>query len=349
MTAQGLAPTKDYIDMDIASKARQWLRKFAALQENGRDIKPNSTDTTVCKHCGTTFQGNFCPRCGQSRAVSKVTRRGFVLTFMEAYPLLASTFLRTVEELVYRPGYMIRDYFRGHRVIYCGPFKTFILMASMLALLNVCIDNAAAPHAQNTEAAAEGKKITVGTSTMNVSIDTEDDADNEGEEAVVSALEKIRRTNERLSTNKWTALWWNFIKAKAEDNNTNDLLFVIPLLALGGHVAFRKTTFDGRRLLYAEHFMVFTYLYCASTAISIIIYASELPLTGSGARPTSHYLLTLIYMAWTYKGLYGWTWPTAARQTLRLMAWQALFFLAALAAFAAAATAVIVVLAQDAA
>ena len=334
--------------MDITSKARQWLQKFAALQENGRDIKPNTTDTTVCKHCGTTFQGNFCPRCGQNRAISKVTRHGFVLTFMEAYPLLASTFLRTAEELVYRPGYMIRDYFKGHRVIYCGPFKTFILMASLLALLNVCIDNATAPHGQDTETVAKSKKITVGTSTMNISLDTEATTDNENEEAVVSALKKIQRANEQLSTNKWTALWWNFIKAKAKDNNTNDLLFVIPLLALGGHIAFRKQTFDGRRLLYAEHFMVFTYLYCASTAISIILYAFELPLTGSGARPSSHYLLTLFYMAWAYKGLYGWPWPKAARHTLRLLAWQALFFLAALAAFAATATAVIVTLAQKA-
>ena len=335
--------------MDITNKARQWLRQLADLQENGREIKPNTADTTVCKHCGTTFQGNFCPRCGQSRAVSKVTRRGFVLTFMEAYPLLASTFLRTVEELVYRPGYMIRDYFRGHRVIYCGPFKTFILMASLMALLNVCIDNFTTPHEPDATTAAESKNITVGTNAMNVSFDTKDSTDSKGGEAIVSALKKIQQKNKQLSTNKWTALWWNFIKAKAEDNNTNNLLFVIPLLALGAHVAFRKLTFDGRRLLYAEHFMVFTYLYCASAAISIILYVFELPLTVSGAGPSSHYLLTLLYMAWTYKGLYGWQWATAARRTARLLAWQALFFITALAVFAATATAAIMMLAHEAA
>lgn len=82
---------------------------------------------------------------------------------------------------------------------------------------------------------------------------------------------------------------------------------------------------------------------------SVILYVAEAPFAGSGARPSSHYLLALFYMAWTYKGLYGWPWAVALRRVARLLAWLALFFAAALAIATATAIAAIVLLAQEAA
>lgn len=102
----------------LTATISNWLRRFSYWKEHGDAVKPLYEGTTECKHCGTVFEGNFCPRCGQSRAVSKVTKHGFVMAFLEAYPQLAGTYLRTMWELLFRPGYMIRDYFRGHRVPY---------------------------------------------------------------------------------------------------------------------------------------------------------------------------------------------------------------------------------------
>ena len=123
----------------LTATISNWIGRFSYWKEHGDAIKPLYEGTTECKHCGMVFEGNFCPRCGQSRMVSKVTKHGFVMAFLEAYPQLAGTYLRTMWELLFRPGYLIRDYFRGHRVPYAGPFKTFIVTVSIFALFTQVI------------------------------------------------------------------------------------------------------------------------------------------------------------------------------------------------------------------
>lgn len=58
---------------NIVTTIKRWGKRLADLQENGSPIKPMTFEPMTCKHCGTTYQGNYCPRCGQSRVVSQIT------------------------------------------------------------------------------------------------------------------------------------------------------------------------------------------------------------------------------------------------------------------------------------
>ncbi len=276
------------------------IKRFSYWQENGKTIRPRFQGTTVCKHCGTLFQGNYCPRCGQSRLVSNVSKRGFVMTFMEAYPQLASAYCRTILELLCRPGYMVRDFFRGHRIIYSGPFKTFIITISIFALFSQFIE----PNSQEERN---------DTQIVKTEISTDEDS---GEKILEDFILDVQNKEKKLREKKWIGPIWNLVKKKAKDKGSMYLFVFVPLLALASKTAFRKRQFDGRKLIYAEHFMVFTYLYAIkiflSIFCSIIAVDSEYP-----------FLLNIFYAVWMYKGLYGWRW----KETLRRMCWFLFLFL----------------------
>ena len=52
-------------------------------------------------------------------------------------------FSRNLIELLYRPGYMIRDYLKGKRVHYYKPFQTLFVLAALYIMGVQLIDPAA--------------------------------------------------------------------------------------------------------------------------------------------------------------------------------------------------------------
>lgn len=306
-------------DNKLFTKMSRWAKRFACLQEHGYPIKPMSDETVTCKHCGTVYKGNYCPRCGQSRVVSGMNKRGFVNAFREAYPQLATTFFRTILELLYRPGYMIRDYFRGHRVIYSGPFKTFIVIASVYVLF-VTFTSGKVQLPQNNIMQIEMAEKQTGIKANDIPLGT-----TVKQRAALEKIKRIRQLDDKVSGYEGVGPVWTMIKQKANEQGSLYLFFCVPLLALAAKRAFRRGRFDGRQLLYAEHFMIFTYLYAVNICFSLIFYVPNVLFNGdaSDSYPT---IIILFYLLWTYKGIYGWRWRETLRRAIPLAAWSALFF-----------------------
>lgn len=309
--------------MEMMQRVKRWYRLFSYWQENGRVIKPMQMQTVTCKHCGTRYQGNYCPRCGQSQAVSLITKRGFINAFMEAYPQLASTFLRTCLELLLRPGYMIRDYFRGHRVIYSGPFKTFIIIISIYVLLGKLMG--ITPDASNKSVVTfDWSNNKTQKEQVNMPKPTDD------EMALLSKVKRASDIEQTISDSPYLGPVWNFIKKKAQEQGSVYLFLCVPLLAWASKLAFRRREFDGRQLIYAEHFMVFTYIYVINISFCLLAFVLCLP----GASEDSFDYpkeIILLYVLWTFKGLYGLKWKETLRYMWKFVLWTLLFFTIAIA------------------
>lgn len=111
---------------------RSW-RKYLVFVERGTPTATLPSDEAECQYCGHVFRGNYCPRCGQSRAVGAKAMT-VARTFREAYPQLSNNYIRTLLQLIFRPGYMVRDYLRGHRVIYRSPLNALVITMSIMAI-----------------------------------------------------------------------------------------------------------------------------------------------------------------------------------------------------------------------
>lgn len=116
------------------------LRAFHIKLIQGRKTPPASTETCTCLNCGTTYTGNYCNRCGQSRNTPRYRLSNALKNIAGGFFNIDNGFGRTLLELLYRPGYMIRDFIGGKRIEYFRPFQTLFILAALYIMAVQLVD-----------------------------------------------------------------------------------------------------------------------------------------------------------------------------------------------------------------
>lgn len=111
-------------------------RAFRIWQKTPYQVAPLSEELHTCQSCGTVFQGNFCPRCGQSARVNRFSFKTAFFLFLDIWGMGNRGMFRSLRDLMLRPGYMIRDYVRGCQSAYFPPFKMFFILATFSLLVS---------------------------------------------------------------------------------------------------------------------------------------------------------------------------------------------------------------------
>ena len=114
---------------------KEKLRKFREWQQQPCQLPPKSEEEHNCACCQTTYQGNYCPKCGQSAHIKRYSFKNTLLNFMDVWGIGSDGKLRTIRDLILRPGYMIRDYLNGIQAAYFQPFKMFFVLAALSILV----------------------------------------------------------------------------------------------------------------------------------------------------------------------------------------------------------------------
>lgn len=135
-------PEKFFYSSCFPQKIVAFYKLLHQKQIRGKhEIKENPT-CCVCKNCRNTFQGNYCPHCGQNRHTPRFTIRNAFQNILSGFFNIDHGFSRNLIELLYRPGYMIRDYLKGKRVHYYKPFQTLFVLAALYIMGVQLIDPA---------------------------------------------------------------------------------------------------------------------------------------------------------------------------------------------------------------
>jgi hypothetical protein len=149
-------------------KLKEKIKQFREWQQKPHLVAPMSDETHQCATCGTQFQGNFCPRCGQSSKIGRYSFKNAFLLFLDVWGLGNRGMFRTIRDLILRPGYMIRDYLQGMQMAYYPPFKMFFLFIALSLLvetgMNIRMENRMEMVQEQftkgmTEAVAEDKNL----------------------------------------------------------------------------------------------------------------------------------------------------------------------------------------------
>lgn len=110
--------------------------QFKAWQKTPYEVAPLSDEEHDCATCGTNYQGNFCPRCGQSAKVEpRMSAWKTFLLVLDVWGLGNRGMFRTLRDLILRPGYLICDYLQGKRSAYFPPFKLLFLLTTLSLLI----------------------------------------------------------------------------------------------------------------------------------------------------------------------------------------------------------------------
>ena len=115
---------------------REKYRRFREWQQEPYRVKPMTQEPHDCPTCGTHYEGNYCPRCGQSATIGRYSFKKAFLLFLDVWGLGNRGMFRTIRDLILRPGYMIRDYLQGMQMAYFPPFKMYFLLLA----LNLVVD-----------------------------------------------------------------------------------------------------------------------------------------------------------------------------------------------------------------
>ena len=114
---------------------KERYKRFKEWEQQPHEVAPLSEDEHVCATCGTRFEGNYCPRCGQSARIGRYSFKKALLLFLDVWGVGNRGMFRSLRDLILRPGYMIRDYLRGMQMAYFPPFKMFFLLFTLTILI----------------------------------------------------------------------------------------------------------------------------------------------------------------------------------------------------------------------
>ena len=111
-------------------------KRFKEWEKQPHQVAPLSDEHHECATCGTHFEGNYCPRCGQSARIGRYSFKKAFLLFLDVWGIGNRGMFRSLRDLILRPGYMIRDYLRGMQMAYFPPFKLFFLLIALWLLVD---------------------------------------------------------------------------------------------------------------------------------------------------------------------------------------------------------------------
>lgn len=107
-----------------------------------------------CRNCGAAIDGNYCANCGQETAVALPPAGRFLREAAGRYVALDGRLWRTLGALLFRPGFLTREYLAGRRRRYVRPSRLFVVLSIlMFAILGFAIE---APMVIDDSANAHG-------------------------------------------------------------------------------------------------------------------------------------------------------------------------------------------------
>lgn len=90
---------------------------------------------TICKNCGTTFEGKFCNNCSQAADTGKINFGFLKKELQKTFIHFDSGFFYTTKKLFQNPGNAVLEYINGARVNHLRPFSYLIIIAGTYIIL----------------------------------------------------------------------------------------------------------------------------------------------------------------------------------------------------------------------
>ena len=286
---------------------KEKYEQFKAWQIKPHEVGQLTADKHECATCHTEFHGNYCPRCGQKSTIGRYSFKTAFMTFLDVWGLGNRGMFRTIRDLLFRPGYMIRDYLNGMQMAYFPPFKMFFLVVAFLVLVNSgfnikmqIIENYKEKVARDfNESLKNDDDEKTDTKTFN-EVGINDTINVNGKPVAISKDENSGKININqkvfdLKSYKIIEHFINWVK----DNKTASQFLIVLILSLPMYLFFRHNKMIPD-LRYSEFFVSIVYI---TNLITIIQIIGNFFLPGNGWIDDLAYILSIIAL----KQLYGYS------------------------------------------
>ena len=118
---------------------KEKYRQFRQWQQDPFSYHDSVTHHGCC-NCGNEYENNYCPRCGQKAVYGPITWHSVWQGIMDVWGVGTRSLPYSLWQLIWRPGYLIRDYISGKRQASFPPVKMLVAVALVLVLVNTVFD-----------------------------------------------------------------------------------------------------------------------------------------------------------------------------------------------------------------
>jgi hypothetical protein len=87
-----------------------------------------------CLNCGSIVQGHYCQNCGQENIVPHETFWHMVTHFFYDITHFDGSFFVTLKDLLFKPGFLTREYVKGRRKAYLHPVRMYVFTSAVFFL-----------------------------------------------------------------------------------------------------------------------------------------------------------------------------------------------------------------------
>ncbi|MDA9056700.1 DUF3667 domain-containing protein [Flavobacteriaceae bacterium] len=92
-------------------------------------------NSVFCQNCDTRFKGNYCPNCGQQLKEFQKPFKFLMVDLAGNIFSFDTRLLRSLKDLITRPGSYTLEYINGHRMRYVPPLRLYVFISFLFFLL----------------------------------------------------------------------------------------------------------------------------------------------------------------------------------------------------------------------
>ena len=262
-----------------------------------------------CANCGEGAPGAYCPACGQDTRARLPTFLQFMREASGRYVALDGKLWKTLAALLFRPGFLTREYFAGRRRRYIGPARLFLVSSlvlfGVLRLASESIDIASAIVIDPKDARgaqAEPDELVALDDDLNFRLHVPDAMDMLNKPiARFNALPRERKLEQMLAGALRYGPYAMFALLPA-------FAALLKMLYLG-----RRKLHPRRPRLYGEHLVYAAHNHAFLFAMGTLLVA--LP---AGLARQAIVLWILFSLAWSMRAVYGGSWTGIAARGFAL-------------------------------
>jgi uncharacterized protein DUF3667 len=284
------------------------------------------TEPVTCPNCGAPITASYCPQCGQETSLALPTVRALLREAAGRYVALDGRLWRTMSALLFRPGFLTREYFAGRRRRYIRPARLFLVLS--LALFAVMGWTGHAPSIVDTGLSkAEREEIARDEAAVkdDVSVAIGRDLKLHMDIAKDSWLDPLRSRAEAFNAlpmqQKGEQLFAGVLRY-----GPYAMVALLPVFALLMKLVYlgRARRYPLRPRRYAAHLVFGAHSHAFLFLIGVLMLAAHLPILRSALG-----IWAVIYLLWSIKAVYGGRWlGVLARAVLIFFAYTICFGLA---------------------
>ena len=193
---------------------KKYLRALHIKMVRGKEIPPISEESNICLNCDTVYTGSYCNRCGQSRNTPRYRFSNAFKNILGGFTNIDNGFGRTLLDLLYRPGYMIRDFIAGKRILYFRPFQTLFVLAALYIMAVQLVDPEALKEKKGKSPEAQRQEIVAAREQLQKRIETATDPTTQN--ILNKTIEGLDKKLENLETEDSTDIRKNNLIAARE-------------------------------------------------------------------------------------------------------------------------------------